>query len=217
MLTTDYRHVYFRINTPTYYGGQYIGFTTDEQRQQFFSEVTEVFTNDGWSVKPEKYNSSCPTVINGKQSLYLHPQHFSGVVSIDNIEHVEKLLSNAILFKWYKTDIYEDIYDLTDEQYLNYLEEKREEITCAILESYKTKRRNLYIKSYVPHSIIRNYEMGRIGNNCDGMSDSQMAYGFACSIFESLMADHKIISAPTRNGIGYRTATSKDNFKEEKG
>lgn len=210
-METKYRHVYFRIDTESYkYQNSYVGFTNEEQRKSFYDSIVSLFTTNGWQVEQPKYSGSCPTVIKGKQSLYLHPRSFSGVVSMEELQEIEQLLSQGTTFKHYHMDIYREVYDLTDEEYLTYLETKREDITKDILETYKTKRRNLYKVSYVPESIYNKYKLERIGSSCDGRSNGQLGYKFVCGIFKELLEQEAILSTKTRKGIGYRTVTPKD-------
>ena len=83
-----YHHVYFRIDTKLYaYVNGYMSFTSEENATLFYNIATALFINDGWELKEARSSNSCPTVTKGKQSLYLHPQSFSGIVATDNIEN----------------------------------------------------------------------------------------------------------------------------------
>ena len=55
-----YKNVYFRINTPSYYNkDQYgVGFSNSLDKDTFHNKAVEVFINDGWQLKDEKYKSS---------------------------------------------------------------------------------------------------------------------------------------------------------------
>ena len=141
---TKYKRTYFRINTPSYYNNKYgVGFGCQQEREDFDNHIVEMFLNDGWELKEKRSSNSCPEVIKDKQTLYLHPQHFSGAILEENISHIEKLLSSSTLFKFKKTDIYEDVFDLSDDEYIELLKSKQDEIEKDILEAFKTKRRNL--------------------------------------------------------------------------
>ena len=111
-----YKNVYFRINTPSYYNPNGVGFKNPEDSNKFHTETLNIFLNDNWTVKESKYKScgGCVRVTKDKQELYLHPQSFSGVVLEDNIIYIEQLLSNNDLFKFERTDIYDDVFDITD-------------------------------------------------------------------------------------------------------
>jgi len=210
-----YKRVYFRIHTQMYYNNHSygVGFQNQQDRELFDITVTNIFLNDGWEIKKEKYKSSgsCTTVIKDKQELYLHPQSFSGVVLEENISYIENLISNSCIFKFEKTDIYEDVFDITDEEYLKILESKKEEIRNDLLEIYKTKRSNLYITSYSPiDKIVSKYRISRLTHYVGVYSSSDIEWEFIINIFEDLKKDDMLISAKTRNGIGYRTTTAKE-------
>ncbi len=203
---SNYHNVYFRINTPSYYGEHGVGFQTDEQKQEFYKEVTELFLNNGWLLKPREYSNSCPIVINGKQELYLHPQSFSGIVFDDNIPTIEQVLSQSKLFHYHKIDIYEEVFDMSDSEYIEYLESRSQEIINTILEVYKTKRRNLYIAERLDYKIAKKFSLKRIGTLSSNYFSGCIEDKFISKIFDSLMKQKLIVVANTRNGLGYRTA-----------
>jgi hypothetical protein len=125
---TKFKHVYYRINTPSYYKNKYgIGFENQEESEKFKKIVTELFLSDGWEIVQKKYasNGGCNEVTKDKQKLYLHPQSFSGVVLEENIEYIKNLLINNSMFKFEHTDVYEDVFDLSDNEYINILKSKQ--------------------------------------------------------------------------------------------
>ena len=206
---TKFKKVYFRINTPSYYKNKHgVGFENQESGDQFKEQITKLFLNDGWKIEDKKYSTSnsCNTVIKDKQSLYLHPQSLSGVILEKNILYIENLLSNSDLFKFERVDIYEDIYDLSDNDYLELLKSNQSEIEKEILEAYKTKRKNLYITdTWNPlQNILKNYKVERLKKYM-GISSSDIDYKFMNELFESLAIQNKIVSAECKNGLGYRT------------
>jgi hypothetical protein len=208
----NYKHVYFRIDTPSYYKVKYgVGFEDQNDSEAFDRAATNIFLNAGWQIKKEKYNSGCTTVTKDKQELYLHPQNFSGVVKEENIPEVEALLSKSEMFRFEKTDIYEDIFDITDEEYINILESKETEITKDILEAYKTKRSNLYIPSSTPlQNVLDKYRIKRLVHYVGVYSNDNIDWKYIENIFESLVTEGKIITAQTRYGTAYRTAKEKE-------
>ena len=106
-----YHEVYFRINTPSYYKGNPVGFADDGK--DFYDEITAIFANDGWTVRGSMGRGICPMIYKDNQSLYLHPQCPSGVISDDNREHIETLMQNAKTFHWEATDVYKEFYDMS--------------------------------------------------------------------------------------------------------
>lgn len=203
-----YKRVYFRINTPSYYKRKYgIGFENQEAKDYFNSHATELFLSDGWEVKEKRTSGGCSEVIKDKQELYLHPQSFSGVVSEENIKYIEQLLSDSSLFKFEKTDIFKEVFDLSDDEYISLLKSKQVEIEREILENYKTKRRNLYITDiWTPlQKVLDNYRIERLDHYVGVYSSSDIDYQFILEIFEDLVKAKKIVTANCKSSPGYRT------------
>jgi hypothetical protein len=206
---TSYKRVYFRINTPSYYNNKYgVGFSTPEEGSLFQKIMTDLFLSAGWSIKVERNSSGhCNTIIKDKQELYLHPQSISGVILEENIPVIENLLSNNDLFTFRNTDIYEDVFDITDEEYLNILKSKRSEIEQDILSIYKTKRKNLYITdTWTPVSrVVDKYRIKRLSHYVGVISSSDIDIQYIGELFKNLVAEDKITTAETKHGTGYRS------------
>lgn len=208
-----YKRVYFRINTPSYYNSKYgVGFENNQNGEMFHNTIKDLFLNDGWEVKKEKINGGCVTVIKDKQELYLHPQEVTGVVITDNIPYIENLLNNNKVFKFEKTDIYEDVFDITDEEYLNILKSKKNCIEQDLLETFKTKRSNLYITASwsALEKVITKYRIKRLKHYIGVYSSSDLENQYIEEIFENLVIQREIVTAKTKSGMGYRTKTEKE-------
>lgn len=206
----NYKQVYFRINAPMYYKNKYgVGFESQEDRELFFNTVKEMFLSDGWEIKKKKYesDSSCPTIIKNKQELYLHPQSFSGVIKEENISYIENFLSNNDVFKFERTDIYDDLFDITDDEYINILKSKKEHIEQDILEACKTKRSNLYIADSwaIISKITDKYKIKRLFHHIGIVTSDDIDIKYVTELFEKLVENNKILTAQTKSGLGYRT------------
>lgn len=204
---SNYKNVYFRIETPVYYKSGYgVGYESQEDKELFRETIKNIFISDNWEIKTEKYNHGCDSVIKDKQELYLHPQEITGVVLEENISYIENLLSNNEVFSFRKTDIYDSIFDITDEEYLIILTEKKSEIENDLLEIYKTKRSNLYITDSSPISRVMNkYRIKRLSHYKGGTSYDAIDWKYVDNLFEKLVSENKILSAKTKHGEGYRT------------
>lgn len=204
-----YKEVYFNIQTPSYYNNKYgVGWEEREHGELFKEEIKELFLNDGWTVKEEKYKSSggCDTMIKDKQELYLHPQQVSGVVFENNILYIENLLTDNNLFTMRFTKTYEEIFDITDDEYIKILEEKREQIENDFFEVFTTKRSNLYITEDFNgiRKVFDKYHIKRLSKYM-GFSSSDIDFVFMIEMFENLVEQKKIITAKCKKGNGYRT------------
>lgn len=134
----EYVNVFFRMETKGY---EYPSFSfIGEDRNAFDSEITKVFTSLGWKCEEGAYGGSCATWYKEKQHLYLHPQNFSGEVLKNEIKQIAEALEkhNTFYLRW--VDLYETVYDMTDQEYEIALSQKDEEIRKAILKSCKTTR-----------------------------------------------------------------------------
>lgn len=158
----EYVNVYFRMETKGY---GYPSFSfTEEDKKAFDSELTEVFTSLGWKCEEAVYGGSCATWHKGKQHLYLHPQNFSGEVLKNEVKQIAEALEkrNTFYLRW--VDLYETVYDMTDEEYESALSQKDGEIRKTVLENCKTTRTSkFYYTSDVIRSLSNKYGIKQIG------------------------------------------------------
>lgn len=135
-----YIDTYFRIESG-YDGGR----MPEEKVKRFFDEVKRLFIEKGFSVKDSEYKDSCPEVYLGKTCLYCHPQSLSGPVRKELIERIERILAQGTTFQYLRTDTYDEILDLTEEEELAYYHEKHDMTIEGVLrDAFRTKRSNLY-------------------------------------------------------------------------
>ena len=199
---TPYKHVIFCLNS-----GYEWGKGMDQAKtENFYSDILALFAADGWTIKePYRYGSGA-TVTNGNSSLYIHPQEASGYVTEELIPAVSAALEHGCTFKHYATDIYETAYNWTAQQYREYLNSKRGDINAALLEVFKTPRRNLYKFDYnaLP-VVIDKFHVQRLdGQNghCTGDITEQVIR----EMFTALVNTGKIEKGETKYGTAYRTA-----------
>ena len=198
----NYRTTYFRINPYEYMPG----WSSEADRDRFVTESRDLFQTVGWELHPG-HNSFCDTVTKGNQDLYLHPQSFSGVILDSEVQPIRELLAKAKTFQCYHVDFYEEYLDINDEEYRALLEAKREEITAALLRSYKTKRSNLYIVDPVAPDIAKRFSVRRV---CDKENHHNIANGFVSDIVHQLLGQGLLVAAKTTYGDGIRAATDKE-------
>lgn len=207
---TTYKQVYFRINTPSYYHKGGVGFPTPEDSAKFQRSTLDIFLAAGWQVEGKEVkpgSGRCNEVCKDKQKLYLHPQQISGIVDESQIKDIENILKGSDVFTLAKTDVYEEVFDLSDEEYLGVLESKREEIKKDLLVAFQTKRRNLFITScgFAIDKVLAKHRVKRL--DYSGVYTSgDIDYEFVNRLFQGLLESKKIVTATTRNGLGYRTA-----------
>ena len=91
--------------------------------------------------------------------------------------------------------------------YWTLLESKKDEITAAILDAYRTKRRNLYRVGEVALDIAQKFSVHRL---CDKEGRRNKANLYVSQLVEAMIADGRLITAKTKSGTGIRTAQKKE-------
>ena len=182
------------------------GWPDDASRLAFRTETRKLFRDAGWQVEETPLDSGhCDTVRNGKDALYLHPDLFSGVMQEEHIPELQRLLSSAATFRVLGIDLHMECFDLTDEECRQRLEEQAGQIDNAILETCKTKRKNLFRTGPIAERIGRQFTVRRLMDW--EQSGPYIAEGYVGERIEQLIADGRLITAQTRYGQWLRTAT----------
>lgn len=206
-----YREVYFRIDSA--YQGNY-GWTSAKDKVAFKEETRRLFQDAGWTLHVGERDCVCDTVTKGLQNLYLHPMNFSGVILENEIPAIEVLLAKATTIRWQATDRMAIYYEMTDDEYLKYLESRRDEIITAILEHCKTKRSNLYHVGDFTLGIADRFSVHRL---CDVDGHRNRAYKYVSELVDQLINEGQLITANTKKGPGIRTATAKERKSRKAG
>lgn len=182
------------------------GWPDREAEYAFGKEVRRLFQEAGWSFQDNDTHGACSIVTKGSQDLYLHPQDFSGVVAEDEVHRLKELFGKAEIFICLAVDRYEEYLDISDEDYQTLLESKRDEITAVFLETYRTKRKNLYVLGSVSLDIAQRFSIPRI---CNKVNWRYSAHPFVERLLMELLAEGRLVSAETKYGRGLRTVTEK--------
>ena len=199
-----YQEMYFYLDSDYQHGR---GYSSPEAREAFQNEINRLFTEAGWEIRPGRNSGVCDSAVRGKQNLYLHPMMVSGVMLKQEVEAVEKILQNGTTFRLREIRGFDEYQDMEDSDYRAWLESKHDEIETAILERYRTKRRNLYITGYTTSSIAKLFEIKRIQSS---HKSGDMAEGYVGQLIQELIESGKLVTAETKHGIGIRTATASE-------
>jgi len=197
-----YRMVYLRIQCRGYDPAG----AGNTDLTAFKAESRQLFQEMGWTLQ-EGRNGVCDTVTKDRQDLYLHPASFSGVLDEANIPLLREQLSGAQTFQCCAVDCYEEYLDMSDEEYRNVLEARRDEIAAFILEQYRTKRSNLYIVDPVAECAAEHFEVRRL---CDKDRRNSCGRRFVSELIIQLLQEGQLVAAETDCGEGIRTATAKE-------
>ena len=200
----EYAKVYFRIDCPTF-DCVSASFASDSAREDFYAEMRDVLRvfgiTEGTSFikRGEDYTM---------EHLHIHPQNISGVVAKNKIVKIAETINGC---KWAFcrcVDVYDDVSAMTNEQFVEYLDaHKYSDIVADILSAFTTKRRNLYYGEYSTSGLL-----DKIANKyhiCRRQCESGMDYtgkAFCADVLEVLVKQGKIVTAPVKDGTGYRTA-----------
>lgn len=208
----EYCEVYFRIECPAYMQGKYpCNFYDDKNRTSFYDEVRKVLTGLGWYFAND-YTE--PT--KEKSHLYIHPQNISGEMLKKEVRQLAEAFENNQTFYLRWVDIYDTVFDITDEEYNTYLETKKDEIINLVLKNSVTKRTNKYFYiCNVANFIADKIRLTRIGNN-DGRN-----YGvgytarYIIEVINELIKDGYLVKAGQNNNVYIRTI-NKTEQKQKK-
>ena len=193
---------YFYIDSAYRYGD---GFPDEASRDAFNQEVTDLFRQAGWDIQKGKLSGECDYALknDGKQSLYLHPMQISGIVQAESVPEIESLLAQATTFRLRETRGFKQYVEMSDEEYGKYLDSRRGEMEAAILERFKTRRRDRFRTGDHSDYIARPFILHRMETRNRYEEDKATAY--VRNLIEEMIADGRLTTAETRYGRGIRT------------
>jgi hypothetical protein len=189
--------VHFRIEANGY---KYPSFHfTEEDKKAFYTEVSEALKPLGWNTKTDK-EWNCIDIVNGKSHLYLHPQDFSGEVLKNDIKAIAEALQehNTFYLEW--VDLYETVYDMSDDDYCKYLDSKKSEIRTSLYRDFGTTRTNKYYSVYnVCCSLTGKYGLKRVNKN-DGLNyGNGYAMQYIAEIIKEMITEGSLAGAEFNN------------------
>ena len=198
-----YRKVNFNIISAYQYGG---GFPDQTAADAFYRETEDLFTAAGWEFhKVSKGSGSCDTVHLGKSELYLHPMDIAGIIAVELIPEVEKLIHQAKTFRLNVTREGNGYIEMDDDTYRRYLESRREDIQTAILTHFQTKRRDLFKTGDQSEAIARPFMLYRMEAKNAYTCCDDLSIPYVRGLIEEMVTDGRLTAAPTRHGRGLRT------------
>jgi len=200
-----YQKINFYIDSQYQWGH---GFPDSVSESSFHQEARQFFQAAGWKVSSGRLSGESDTATKGKQSLYLHPMEFSGVILTEEVPELKHILSSAKTFRLRSVGQFEIYQDMSDQDYAEYLESCRTEIIEDILANYRTKRKNQFIVNCnMAEKIGQEYRILRV-NSPDHIGDK--AYMYVGKLIEELIADGRLRTGATKKGLGIRTAVPSD-------
>lgn len=158
-------------------------------------------------------------VDNGKEKcayLYAHPQQISGVILKNDVKKVAEAISNMKLSSIRWVDLHETIYDISDSEYEEYLNGKRDEIRKELFEKSATTRTNKYYAAFdVARSIANIVRLNRLGLNDGKNYGSGQTVEYILKVADKMITEGYLKSFD-RNGIKYIRSLNKTEQKQSK-
>ena len=193
----EYVRVYFRIDTPSYHYER--GFSSTEDRDSWDTEVSNLISSFG-IMEDSGYK-----VDNGKEKcayLYAHPQNISGVVLKNDVQKIAEAISNMKLSSIRWVDLYETVYVISDNEYQEYLDGRKDEIRKALFEKSATTRATKYYAAFdVARNIAGMVRLNRLGLNDGKNYGSGQTIEYILSVADEMIAE------------GYLKYFEEDGFK----
>lgn len=208
----EYANTHIRIEAKGY---GYPSFSfSEEDRAEFYDTVLEVFEGLGWKVDRMGGAGFCMDISKGKQTLYLHPQDFSGELLKNDIKKIVEALSGHDCFSVRWVDLYDTVYDISDDDYAAFLETKRAEIRKYLFEHCGTKRVNQFYRLYdVKVSAANKYKLRRINKDEGYNHCGQQTLNFVQGVIDSMISERLLIYAENN---GYSLVRSPNKTEQKK-
>lgn len=204
----EYVKVYFNIDTPTY---DYSNGWETEEREAWDKESSELISSlgimEGCGYDAEKKKCAY---------LYAHPQQISGVILKNDVKKVAEAISNMELSSIRWVDLHETVYDISDSEYEEYLNGKRDEICKELFEKSATTRTNKYYAAFdVARSIANIVRLNRLGLNNGRNYGSGQTVEHILKVADEMIAEGYLKSFE-RDGVKYIRSLNKTEQKKSK-
>ena len=205
----EYISVYFRIDTPSYHYDR--GFNTTEDREAWKAEATNLIESFG-IIEDSGYK-----VDNGKEKhayLYAHPQNISGIILKNDVKRIAEAISKMKLSSIRWVDLYETVYVISDSEYEEYLNGRKEDIRKALFEKSTTTRTTKYYAAFdVARNIAGMVRLNRLGHNDGKNYGSGQTIEYILKVSEEMIAEG-YLKYFEQNGQKYIRSLNKTEQKQ---
>lgn len=205
----EYVSVYFNIDTPSYnFNG---GFKSTEDREEWNKETSNLISSFG-------IMEGCGYDCEKKKCAYLHahPQQISGIILKNDVKKVAEAISKMELSSIRWVDLRETVYVISDNEYEEYLNGRKEEIRKALFEKSATTRITKYFAAFdVARSIAGEVRLNRLGLNDGRNYGSGQTIEYILKIADS-MIEEGYLKFFERDGEKYIRSLNKTEQKQSK-
>ena len=192
-----YRQTYFTILSG-YEWNQ--GFPDRKSEDEFYGELEKLFRRAGWEYKAADGCESAARALRGKETLWLYPREFSGIVLKDSVPEIEAMLARAVTFRRVRTYGGNECVEMSDGAYRAYLESRRGEIEAAIRERFQTGLSSLSLIGERAESVARPFKVCRL--EAVKAYQPNLSVLYVRELMEGMIADGRLAVAENRSGKG---------------
>lgn len=204
----EYVNVYFNIDTPTY---DYRNGWETEEREEWIKEASDLIASFG-IIEGCGYDSEQKKCA----YLYAHPQQISGVILKNDVKRIAEAISNMKLSSIRWVDLHETVYVISDNEYQEYLDGRKDEIRKTLFEKSATTRANKYCAAFdVARHIAGMVRLNRLGLNDGKNYGSGQTIEYILSVADEMIAEG-YLKYFERDGVKYIRSLNKTEQKQSK-
>ena len=208
----EYVSVYFRIDTPLY-DDCICDFKSDEDSEKWHAETSELIKSFG-IMDGSRYDIERSKE---KQAyLYAHPQNISGVIRKNDVKRIAEAISKMELSSIWSVDLYETVYVISDNEYEEYLNGRRDEIRKELFVESATPRITKYYNAFdVARSLADKFRLNRLGINDGKNYGSGQTIKYILNVADE-MIEEGLLKSFEQNGEKYIRSLNKTEQKQMK-
>lgn len=132
----EYVNMYYKIEVKS---------TIEEN--EYYEKMCTLFESIGWDKYKNHDTDNALEVVNGKQHLWITELTIGGLLLRDNVKKLYELLDSNDMINIYGTELCASIYDITDQEYANYLDEQKDTIKSSILIMCQPSKKSKFYKA----------------------------------------------------------------------
>ena len=201
----EYVKVYFNIDTPTF-NCMNGSFDTQSDSEKWNIEASAIIASFG-IVESCGYKATTAY-------LYAHPQQISGVVLKNDVKRIAEAIDSMKLSSIRWVDIHETVYDISDNEYEEYLNSKRNEIRTALFKKSATPRTTKYYMAFDVASDIAGNTSINILRLQDGASySSGKAITYILKVVKEMIDEGYLISVEENDTLYIRSLNKTEQKK----
>ena len=208
----EYVSVYFRIDTPLY-DDCICDFKSDEDSEKWHAETSELIKSFG------VMDGSIYDITRSKEKcayLYAHPQNISGVIRKNDVKRIAEAISKMELSSIWSVDLYETVYVISDNEYEEYLNGRRDEIRKELFVESATPRITKYYNAFdIARSIADKFRLNRLGINDGKNYGGGQTIDYILNVADE-MIEEGLLKSFEQNGEKYIRSLNKTEQKKSK-